>query len=316
MKNFKILIVLLLAGLNLQGQSWINRNGRYAFAALKALDSLVASVAKVDSIQFADGTWQKTAGGNSSGSGSYTGNSPATVSVGGISAGDPIPANIGDILELILAPWVQPQFTHFDLGGAQVNTVEVGDTLATRMDFRWGINDLAKIAPASLRIVDVTNSNVLANGLDPNTGEAFNTAIGAVFKNAPASHSWRAEVTDLQANNIVSANYNINWRWKRYYGWLSNTTPSNADIIALVNEFSTSRVKSYTTTSPSGLQHLCFFYPSSFGDLSNIKVGGLNSFGAFTKTTVAVTNAAGGSTTYNFYYSNNTFSNSVSIDYE
>ncbi len=119
----------------------------------------------------------------------------------------------------------------------------------------------------------------------------------------------------INAGNITSSAITYTPMARRYWGYISSTSPSDANIIAALGggtEFSNSKVKSsFTITPPGTANYIYFAYPASLGPLTSIMAGGFESFGAFTLTTRSFVNASGHSQSYHIYISNNTFSSAV-----
>ncbi len=95
-----------------------------------------------------------------------------------------------------------------------------------------------------------------------------------------------------------------------YYGRSASATPNSTIVLAFAggsNPLSASKAQTFTVTA-SGSNYVYLSYPSSQGALSSIKVGGFESIGAFTQTTISITNASGYTQNYYVYTSNNTFS--------
>ncbi len=119
----------------------------------------------------------------------------------------------------------------------------------------------------------------------------------------------------ISAGNITSSAITYTPMARRYWGYISSTSPTDANIIAALGggtEFSNSKVKSSFTITPPGTANYIFFaYPASLGTLTSIMAGGFESFGAFTLTTRTFVNASGYSQSYHIYISNNTFSSAV-----
>lgn len=251
-----------------------------------------------------------TSGGAST---NYTGASPATVSLGGFTAGDAVSGTYSEILEQLLVPYVAPSFTSFTVSG-QSTTLEVGSTISGNFLFSWAFDQPGNITASTTDIYDVTASTYIATNIS-NSSPA-SAAIGTITKNTATSHSWRGEATNTQSSTFNSSNFTINWRWKRYFGFTNSNPATNADIIALSSDFTTNNNKTYTTAAPTGSQYLVFAFPASFGALSSITVNGFPSIASFTLVTTNVTNANGQVESYRIYYSNNTFSSSATVSYD
>lgn len=90
---------------------------------------------------------------------------------------------------------------------------------------------------------------------------------------------------------------------KRYWGFVSSTSPSNSTILALTQDNNgLTGSLSLSNVTPSGSQYLTYF---TLGSVSSVTVNGIPATGAFTFTTYSVTNAQGYTQTYTYVYSNN-----------
>jgi hypothetical protein len=102
---------------------------------------------------------------------------------------------------------------------------------------------------------------------------------------------------------------------KKYWGVSATFPPSSATIITATgggSEFATSKAKGSFTITVTGTDlYVYYAYPSSLGALTSITISGLESFGAFTQSTISVTNAAGYTQSYYVYTSNNQFNNTT-----
>lgn len=245
----------------------------------------------------------------------YDGMSPTTVTIGGLSAGSSIAdSSFSYILEKMLTPYQQPAFTSFSMSG-QSTAVEVGSTVSGSKNFTFGFSNSENIAPATLDVYDVTAGVYLATNLVNSSPAAVN--IGTVTKTTATSNSWRGSADNTLAQTFTSNNYTINWRWRRWHGFSSTQTLTNAQILALSNtDLGTAKGLSITTISPSGDQYYVFAYPTTFGQLTAIYVNGFPSLDAFTRITQSVTNAYGVAQDYYIYYSNNTFNSTAEITYQ
>lgn len=302
-----IALTLLFGVINAQ---YIERSGRYSYPSLEGGDSLKTPLMMVETIRFDDGTEQSTAGAG--GSDEYTGSSPATVNVGGISVGDSLTGTVSEILEQILSPYVAPQFTSFT---STISSIyEVGTGTAGNQFFTFNIDLPANVTANTLALHDISNSSYLATG-EP-VSSPLTVDVGSLIKNGAGSQSYRLEATNSQGNSFNSSTITVSWRWKRYFGFTNNSPASNADIISLASDFVTNHNKSYSTATPSGAQYLVFAFPASFGALSGITVNGFPSLASFTEVITNVTNSYGQVESYRIYYSNNTFNSSATVSYE
>ena len=101
--------------------------------------------------------------------------------------------------------------------------------------------------------------------------------------------------------NTTSKNISISFRNKIYYG--SSVIPTDFDstfILGLSNkQFATGKSGSFDITVGSN-EYGFIAFPSSFGTLSSVKIGGFDT-DVISCGTISFTNASGGTTNYNIY---------------
>ena len=107
-----------------------------------------------------------------------------------------------------------------------------------------------------------------------------------------------------ESGNATDA-ISLTWLWKRYWGLDSDGTLNDAEILALSNELSGSRAKTFVVNPTN--ERVVFVYEASLGDLTSIRVNDFESILAFTKVVQSHTNASGATTDFNLYISNNAF---------
>jgi hypothetical protein len=101
------------------------------------------------------------------------------------------------------------------------------------------------------------------------------------------------------------------WLPGRYWGRSSISVPDNTIVLAVAGggtDLSSSRAKSGFVVTSSGSNRIFYAYPSSYGALSSLTIGGFESLPAFTQSILTLTNASGYTQQYFVYTSNNTFS--------
>lgn len=226
-----------------------------------------------------------------SGSGSYIHDAPDTVKdyhidwgsgTGQVSAVD-VPyanttyASVAAALDFLL--YVPTDITSFTNG---VGTVEIGTTVNS-IQLDWVINK----GITSQTINQGIGS--LATGLRTYTDTGVFTTTRAYT------------VTASDGSTSDNANTTVSFLHKRYWGVSSNTSLTDPQVLALSNEFSTSRSQSRTFT-PSA-QYIYFAYPTSFGAATFTVNGLLNT--AWTLVQRAFINASGYSENFNIYRSDN-----------
>lgn len=185
---------------------------------------------------------------------------------------NPTYATVQEALDALL--YVPVDVTAFS---NNIGTVEIGSTVQS-LTLNWAVNK----AVTSLSI---------SNGVG--------TVLGTSFKNLTgpwtADTSWTISASDGKSND--SATTTLAFRNRRYWGVSSKTTLSDADILALTGEFSTSRGKTVSYNATGG-NYPYYCYPASFGAPANVTVGGL-AFSAYTVTTRDFVNASGLAVSYN-----------------
>ncbi len=241
----------------------------------------------------------------------YSGASPTTMTVGGISSGTAITGlSLQDIIEDLLVPYIAPTFATFIISG-QSTTIEVGDSISGSKNFTWTFTNGANVTATTMDIADLTTPATLYTNISNTPPQAHNFTP-SIRKTTATSHSWRGSATNTQSTVFNSSSFTVSWQHKRYWGWCPDSTPSDAEILSVSDELSTTRAKSAFTATVSGSDRNIFYaYPASFGDLTSLTVGGFESLPAFTKTTRSFVNDFGVTISYNIYVSNNTFSANI-----
>lgn len=155
-----------------------------------------------------------------------------------------------------------------------------------------------------------TISSIVVNGINqsftqplPN-GTVTGTFVAPVQRNV--TNTFRNIVT-TNDNKADTASTTFTFLPKRYFGWVTTSTPTDADLIAAGGELTTNFTKTWTQAAPGGSKYLVFTYPSSFGALGHIDVNGFPALASFNLTTRTVTNASGYTQSYNIYVSVNQF---------
>jgi hypothetical protein len=110
----------------------------------------------------------------------YTGPSPANVTLGGIPAGTALTGKTtSEILAALLVAYQAPAFSSFVITGFTSGQVlEVGTTFAAPKTFTWGVSNAANLTANTIILRDVSNSVNIATGL-ANDGTETIAATGA-----------------------------------------------------------------------------------------------------------------------------------------
>ena len=199
----------------------------------------------------------KTVSGGTSGI--YNLNSPSTVTVGGLPAGSAI-AGLGYdvIFQEILCPYLPPYFSVFNITGAST-AVEVGTVFSGVKSFQWAYSDPSKVNSNTTIIKDGTNNVTLANNISNTSPASLN--VGSIQYNSPNTNTWTIFSTNTQSTQF-SANFNISWYYKIYYGISTNTTLTSSQALALSNNFLASSFPGTYNFNPTGYKY--FVVPDIF----------------------------------------------------
>jgi hypothetical protein len=219
----------------------------------------------------------------------YTNPLPATVSVGGISAGTTfVSRSIKQMFDAMFYPYQNPAFTSFGIVG-QSTTMEVGNPIvAGTKTFSWSTSNSANVANPSIYI---SNPNLPVNpdGPNLNTGNRniyIPTAINKTTINATETFGISGTNTN---SGSFSSNYTVAWRARRYRGRIpASSLPqllavTNHSALAMVpgilldtselasGKFTGTNVWDLSSfTSPGGL--IFWLYPSGFGTSTFMQV--------------------------------------------
>lgn len=163
----------------------------------------------------------------------YTGQSPTTVSVGGLLAGTAISGDTyGEILQAIVAPYVSPVFGSFSVSG-QASTVEVGTTLSGSKTFTWSITENSGDVDV-IDIYDITAGSTLVSGT-ANDGSHSATITTNQLNSNGATQQWRGVGYDANNSNATfnSSTFTVTARFYRFYGPASSDPDDSESVRAL-----------------------------------------------------------------------------------
>lgn len=192
-----------------------------------------------------------------SGPGFYDGDSPTTITVGGLPSGSNISGSlISDILESILVPYIAPAFTGFAIG--QSSPVEVGTTLNNSQSFSFGFSQFSNVQPDTLEIIDVTSGNVVL-GTFPISPSPVAVSIGSSIQyNSPSNHSWRGRATNTQSATFQSNLTTVSWFWRLYFGTSVSATLDESAIESLANNLLTNTRNRTYNFAAGGYKYFCW----------------------------------------------------------
>lgn len=155
-------------------------------------------------------------------------------------------------------------------------------------------------------------ASTVVNGItvtsNPSAGTSVSgTQAATVVRNTNTTFTNLVTTTD---GKTATSSASFTWRAKKYWG-TNVGSPNSSQIIAGTNEFSTGASKGAFSIAVGSTANVFYAYPTSFGALTSIIISGLESIGAFTQTTVSVTNASGYIQDYYLYTSNNQFTSTT-----
>lgn len=173
--------------------------------------------------------------------------------------------------------YVYPSVTSFT---NSLNTVETGSTYST-VTLTWAYNKAVatQVINQGIGSLAYTLRTRVVNG-------TYNTTTTFTL-------------TGSDGFNACNGNTTISFMQKRYWGVSALTSLNDAQVLALSNEFASSRAQT-RTLSPSG-QYVYFAYPASLGAATFTVNGLVNT--DWILVTRALVNASGYSESYNIYRS-------------
>lgn len=164
------------------------------------------------------------------------------------------------------------------------STNEIGSTVNT-VNLAWSYNK------------DVTSQSINQGiGTLANDVRAFPlTGLGLT-----TNRTWTLSASD--GTTPDSANTSVTFLPKAYWGPWPDQAPDDADILTLTQALASSRGRSVTYDCTGG-RFPIYCYPTSFGALTGVTVGGL-AFSDYTLDTISLTNAQGYTQDYYLFYFN------------
>jgi hypothetical protein len=247
----------------------------------------------------------------------YTNPLPTTVTVGGIPAGSTFfntPQTAENTFAATYYPYINPTFTAFAITG--VSTLEVGQKITGSKNFTWTISDPTHAAANSINIYDTIIPQTLVTGHSITSPAAFDFSTlpgGGVELDAPGSYVWQIEATNTNVPPATfTRNYTANWYWLLHYGTSTNTSLTEAQILALTSSLLTPTTARTYNFAAGGYKYLCVNedlpQPTTFKDASTMLDVPFEA-----AVTVSVTNAFGIVSNYKVYRSTNIMGAAISI---
>lgn len=232
----------------------------------------------------------------------YTGQSPTTVSVGGLLAGTAISGDTyGEILQAIVAPYVSPVFSFFRANGQTSVTVAKGTTLSGNYPFTWSITENSGDVNV-LDIYDITEGENIATGIANDGSESV--TINSITLGAGQTQQWRGVGYDANNSNATfnSGTVTYTGRFPRWSGPAASDPADSEDVKALDN--TAFQVSAGTFDMETGDEHTAFYVAAPPGWIvaSANDLDALNAPITFTDIgNVTVDDAGSGSDSYTIF---------------
>ena len=113
----------------------------------------------------------------------------------------------------------------------------------------------------------MTNGIVYGSNFASDGTEDINIG-GDIIKSSAETNTWKISAQNTRGQSI-SRNFNVNWRWRTYYGTSSQETLTESEIKSLI---STSLDANFTgNKSVAGGGYKYFAYPTDFGLKTNFQ---------------------------------------------
>ncbi len=240
----------------------------------------------------------------------YVRPTPMDITVGGATAGTTFDGSIQDALDTILYPYVAPAFTSFSLSG--YSTLEVGDEIPTgSQTFTFNCSQDGNVQANSIDFENVSDSVTYATGTANDNTETVTFAQN-VIRTTAGSKTFRVTGQNTQ-NNAFSRNYNVNWRFRVFYGESADTSLTEAQIEALRANLLTSSANRTYSFLGGDYKYMC--WPTSFSQPTQFKDANTGFAVAMeSPVTVSVTNPFGVTQDYYVYRTTNTLAGAIDIE--
>lgn len=222
----------------------------------------------------------------------------ATVAIGGIAKGKKYEnANVVDIINDLLHPYVAPTNIRLTLSGVNGGVFEMGSTQSvTGATVTWTAGSQK-----------VTKAEVLTGGSPVGTAEvSSDTGSQAVTltQEVTANKTFTARLTDAtQTTNGGSVTFTF--VYPMYQGVVASGTPVDASAIAGLTKIVKTKGTQSVTYTTEGAQQVVFAYPKSYGDLKSVlDPNNFECIDTFAKSEVQVTGLDSAPQAYNVYVVN------------
>lgn len=211
--------------------------------------------------------------------------SPATTTVGGVTAGTTLTGkNSNEILSEILTPFQTPSFSSFTTDKAPA-IVEVGCVLSGTATFNWGFNNGTNISDNTLCIMDITNSNTLIATNISTSPTASPSIATKTFTSCLDTQRWCGIAKDTKNASHSSAYETITSYLPYYWGTCSApgsagenrpTTLTPAEIVAGTKVLADSSGKVSINFNSTNDDYIWFAVPATVNEKNCWQVSGIN----------------------------------------
>ena len=218
----------------------------------------------------------------------YNGQRAFTGSV--LTGQNPNTTSVKGLLDYVFYP-SQPPLTTIS-GGTNLELMASGADLSYSLPYSMTVQSSTQI-PVSILI---TSSNSQSYNLGSFTSSISGTQSVTVPRNTTTTFYNTATASDGKNSQAQTT---FRFYPKFYYGFVSSTSPADADIINMNGVLATSKSQSGTVLAPSIAQYPCFAYPTSFGAINSITINTfLQPSANYNIITRTFTNASGYSQSY------------------
>jgi hypothetical protein len=195
--------------------------------------------------------------------------------------------------------------------------IEMGSTLNVTLSSTFNQNQGGAKTATNYKRESTTLGGLTDNV--PNVITELRYTVEATYANAPVLNNNLGEPDStgiFVSGTATSAAIVFTPKLKKYFGSSSTTSPTDAEIIGSntigvdCDWAITSSMNSFSIPI-TGTKYIFFAFPASLTDITNISVGGFDSFSAFNKITRSVVNASGHTESYYIYVSRNLTSEAI-----
>jgi len=256
------------------------------------------------------------------GGGTYNLATPATVTVGGVTAGTPLTGLTSfELFQKMLVVYQAPTFSSFSIGGI-TSPVEVGCSISGSKSFSWAFTNPSNVSGNTMCILDITSGGTLATNISTTSPQSA-TIVSKTFNSCGETQIWRGCAKNT-CGGLLGLSQTITALLPYYWGVCTCPGPAGvgrpAGTCAMViggNKVLASSATDITISfNSTSDDYLWFAVPSSvcfktcwccnsslYGAIGGAVSAGGNLFPAPDYTDISVTSACSTST-YDIYISN------------